>query len=125
VSGSTIGRNLYVISALFVLALAVTVGAIMRAVKSPAIPVDIPPRFRAAFVIFLGEVAAVLAAALGAVDWSALLSPAQAAPLAMIGHALVIELMRGGRELGVSRLDHMARPQVPPYASDASRPPRT
>ncbi|WP_394847415.1 hypothetical protein LZC95_08110 [Pendulispora brunnea] len=83
---------------------ALIIGAIIRVLKS-ARPIGIvPPAWRPWLALALGAVAGVLQAVLAGSSWTkAVTDGLVAAMTAIAGHDLVIESLRGGRELFASR----------------------
>jgi hypothetical protein len=87
----------------WVVVAAVVIHLIVRLLKSPRIPwvSKIPPRVRTLIAVLLGFAGAGLQALAAGVDWRrALAENLIAALLAIVGHDVLIEWLRGGRELG-------------------------
>ena len=76
---------------------AVLVWALVAALKSPAFPLEIPPRARPWLALVLGQVYAVLAAVVGGVPWGvALVDGLVATTLAVTGQELGAAALRRG-----------------------------
>ena len=93
---------------------------VVRLLKSDTkIPIDIPPRLRAPLALMLGAFAGAIEKFAGGSDnsWAswkvALLNGITAAVLAMVGHSLVIESARGGKEFSVPGLMIPGEPPGP------------
>jgi len=90
--------------ALFLAAVALLIGALIRALKSDRIPINIPPRWRPVLALVLGQFAGVVEALTRGTPWrDALLGGLLASLGAMGGHDVVIGGMLGGRELGAPK----------------------
>lgn len=87
---------------------ALVIGFVVRLLKSDTkIPVDIPPRYRVWLALALGGAAGALDKLVGqeGVTWTAaLVQGLLAAVLAIVGHNVVIDSLRGGKELPVPGL---------------------
>lgn len=86
----------------------IAIGFAVRLVKSDAavawFPVAIPPQVRSWLALGLGLVAGVLDKVVAGSSWSvALMGGIAAAITAISGHELVIESLRGGREIGEAK----------------------
>jgi Mrp family chromosome partitioning ATPase len=76
---------------------AVIVWALVAAMKSPAFPLDIPPKARPWLALALGQVYAVLAAVVGGIPWgAALVDGLVATTLAVTGQELGAAALRRG-----------------------------
>lgn len=83
---------------------AVIIGAIVRALKSNKLPFTVPSWLRPWLAVALGGVQATLEALTFDLPWpSAILHGLLAALVAIFGHDAVIEGVRKGREIGVSK----------------------
>src|SRR5574338_298624 len=87
---------------------AVLIGAIVRALKQDTpIPITIVAKYRPWLALGLGQVSGVLQALSTGTPWKeALVGGLVSSVVAILGHDLVIESMRNGKELGA--------PKVPP-----------
>lgn len=82
-------------------AAALAAGAIVRALKSDAIPINIPVQWRPSLVVAIAAVGGgFAAAAAGAPAREAILGGLAGGALAIVGHAVGIEWLRDGREIG-------------------------
>lgn len=113
----------------WVAATAIVVGLIVRLLKSDTkIPINIPPRVRAWLALGLGAVAGAIDKLVeaGHTTWTtALLWGVTGSVFAMVMHALIIDSIRGGKELVVPGLTKMNTPpgsgrppSVPPTAGE-------
>jgi hypothetical protein len=84
---------------------ALVIHGLTRALKSDRVPAPldrIPPAARPGVALGLGALAGVLDHVTGGTPWgTALLAGLLAAALAMSGHDVGIEWLRGGREIGL------------------------
>lgn len=81
------------------------IGAVVRVLKSDTrLPLDVPAKHRAALAWALGAVAGVVDLVLGGAPWHAAAVAVGGPMLAQIGHVVLIEGARGGRELPVPGL---------------------
>ncbi len=79
--------------------IALLIGAIVRALKSDKIPINIPPEYRAPLALFLGAFGGVVDSWAGdTVLWKGLLMGVAAGCVAVAGHDVVVEGVRGGKE---------------------------
>ena len=90
----------------YVLLTAVIIGFIVRLLKSDTkIPIDVPPRLRIWLAFALGAGAGVLEKVAGGTPWKpALFDGAVAAVAAVLGQNVVVDSLRGGKELPVPGL---------------------
>lgn len=90
----------------FVLLTAVLIGLIVRTLKSDTkIPINIPPRLRVWLAFGLGAAASVLERIGTGVGWKqAALDGALAAVLAVLGQNVIIDSLRGGKEITIPGL---------------------
>jgi hypothetical protein len=80
---------------------AFAVGAIVRAIKSDLIPIDVPARWRPKLALGLGLASGVAEAVIAGTPWAeALTGGVLSACVAMGGHGVLIQGLRDGRELG-------------------------
>ncbi|WP_394849723.1 hypothetical protein LZC95_20000 [Pendulispora brunnea] len=99
---------------------ALAIGAVVRVLKSDTPLPTVPTAWRPWLALGLGAVAGVLQAVVGGTAWSkALLDGLTAALTAIAGHDLVIESLRGGKELG-TRPPSPPRPPEPPILREVS-----
>jgi hypothetical protein len=83
---------------------AFAVGGAVRAIKSDRIPFSVPPPWRPVLAVSLGLIGGgFAAAATGAPAKEAILGGLGAGALAIVGHVVGVEWLRGGRELGVAK----------------------
>lgn len=89
------------------------IGGLTRLFKSDTkIPIDIPPKWRIRFVLFLGIVYGIIEQTAAGVSWQEAIKHGLVAASAAVGlHELLINNLRGGRELTVPFLTN---PGVPP-----------
>lgn len=88
---------------------AFVVGAIVRLVKSDKVPVNVPSRWRPLLALALGVLSGAAEAVIAGTQWpDALLGGVISALVASGGHEVIIEAIRGGREVGA--------PPAPPAA---------
>lgn len=81
---------------------AVVLGAIVRVLKDDSRILTIPAPFRPWLAFGLGSVAACLQLVVDGAGWQEAVTTAIVAPaLAIIGHHLGIEMLRGGKEIPV------------------------
>lgn len=80
---------------------AVVLGGVVRALKSDTrLPVQVPAEWRPWLAFGLGQIAALLQLVVGGATWRDALTTAIGAPLlAICGHWLGIEVLRGGKEV--------------------------
>jgi small basic protein len=94
---------------------ALVIGLVVRLLKSDTkIPIDIPPKYRVWLALALGGAAGALDKLAGQsnVTWTtALVQGLVAALLAILGHNVVIDSMRGGKEFTIPGL---IKPNTPP-----------
>ncbi|HLV68037.1 MAG TPA: hypothetical protein VKY73_19600 [Polyangiaceae bacterium] len=93
---------------------ALIIGAVVRVLKSDSpLPITVPAKWRGWLAIGLGIVAGVLEAIAGGTPWArALAEGLAAAVLAIAGHELGIESLRGGKELFARKRDDEV-PDIP------------
>lgn len=106
----------------------VVIGLVIRLLKSDTkIPVTIPPRARAVTALLLGVVAAGLHRVQSGVEWQqAIFESIVAALLAIAGHNVVIDGLRGGKEFNLPGLiipGASPSPDKPPTIPPAPKPP--
>lgn len=103
--------------------LAILVGFLIRVLKSPSLPAPlsaIPPKARPTIAIVLGcTLSGIESFASGKPAKVAVMEGASAAALAIMGHYLGIDVMRGGRELTLGGLEATAKSDPP--LQDASK----
>lgn len=92
---------------------ALVVGLIVRLLKSDTkVPIDVPPRVRVWLALGLGVLSGVLEAVATGRAWGdAIVGGVVSAALAILGQNVVIDSLRGGRELTIPGL---IKPGVPP-----------
>lgn len=80
---------------------AVVLGGVVRVLKSDTkLPITVPAEWRPWFAFGLGQVAALLQFVVNGVGWKEALTTAIGAPLvAIVGHWLGVEVLRGGKEV--------------------------
>ncbi len=85
---------------------ALAIGLGVRLLKSDTkIPIDIPPQYRVWFAVILGIVAGVLDKAANGTPWKdAIIGGLSATALAVLGHNIVIDSARGGKEFNIPGL---------------------
>ena len=90
----------------WVMVAAVVVGSVVRLLKSDTpIPITIPPRWRAVVAMALGLLAGVMERVVGGTAWTqAIVDGLLAGGLPVVGHELVVESMRDGKEIGSGKL---------------------
>jgi small basic protein len=95
-----------------VLLASVVIGLMVRSLKDDTILPTVPAAYRRALAFLLGLVAAALQMmALGA-TWQVAMMTAVGAPLlAIVGHHLGVDVVRGGREIWIPGL--MKKPKSP------------
>lgn len=97
--------------------LAILVGFLIRVLKSPSLPAPlsaIPPKARPSVAIVLGcALSGIESFASGKPAKVAVMEGASAAALAIMGHYLGIDVMRGGRELTLGGLEATAKSDPP------------
>lgn len=82
---------------------ALVIGALARAAKAGKLTplMKVQPRYRPVLVMGLGIASGVLQAVVAGTSWTqALMGGVVASCVAMGGHGVLIESLRGGRELG-------------------------
>lgn len=108
---------------------AFAIGLIVRLLKSDTkLPIDIPTQYRVWLALGLGAAAGALdkLGNMDGVTWtSAVVQGLTAAVLAILGHATVIESLRGGRELNIPGLIKPGAPPGPGKPITLSPPPPT
>lgn len=84
---------------------ALVIGAVVRLLKSDTpIPIDIPSRWRPVVALGLGVVSGVLEALATGKPWlEAVIGGFVSAFAAMSGHAVLVDALRGGRDVGVKK----------------------
>lgn len=83
---------------------AFVVGFLVRSIKSDAIPIDVAARWRPLLALGLGLASGASESIIGGTPWAeALTGGVGSAFFAMGGHAVFIEALRGGRELGIPK----------------------
>jgi len=99
---------------------ALAIGLVVRLLKSDGpIPFTLPAKWRPWLAVGLGIVAGVLEKAGTGVAWrEAVLGGVLAAFAAISGHQLLVESLRGGRELGEKKSAFKSRTIPPPSAPD-------
>ncbi len=85
---------------------ALLIGLVVRLLKLPLVPYpfdQIPPKYRSVVAVALGVLSSALDRIANGTPWrAALVSGLVAAALAVLTHDVVIEGLRGGREIGQS-----------------------
>jgi hypothetical protein len=101
---------------------AAAIGLLVRLLKSPAVPYplsEIPAKARPLVALLLGLASGVLEHVASGTPWPvALANGAASAAFAVLSHDVVVEYLRGGKELGHkpadSELDTVPPVEVPP-----------
>jgi hypothetical protein len=101
---------------------AAAIGLLVRLLKSPAVPYplsEIPAKARPLVALLLGLVSGVLEHVASGTPWPvALANGATSAAFAVLSHDVVVEYLRGGKELGrkpaESERDTVPPVEVPP-----------
>jgi hypothetical protein len=94
---------------------AIAIGALLRALKSGrlTLPWTVPARWRPLLALALGIASAVAESIVAGTPWrDAMIGGVASAALAALGHGVLIEGVRNGRELGVAK--HDQPPKVKP-----------
>lgn len=90
----------------WVVASSVVIGALVRLQKNGklTLPWTIPARYRPLLALGLGLVSGMLEAVIAGTPWSsAIVGGLVSAAMAGLGHGVVIEALRNGRELGAAK----------------------
>ncbi|WP_394844032.1 DUF4231 domain-containing protein [Pendulispora brunnea] len=92
---------------------AIVIGAIVRLLKSDTPLPTVPSQWRPWLALGLGAVAGILQAVAAGTPWQkALIDGLVSALTAIAGHDLLIESLRGGREIGSDRAPVPAPPSL-------------
>jgi hypothetical protein len=83
---------------------AIVIGLIVRLVKDGRLPLDVPPRYRPGLALVLGVLSGAIEMVAQGRPWAeALFGGVISAAIATLGHGVIIEGFRGGRELGAEK----------------------
>lgn len=108
---------------------ALVIGFVARTLKDDAFVLpagwSVAARWRPVLVVALGVVSGVLDAIVGGTPWrDALVGGLLSALLAMLGHTTIVDILRGGRDLGAAAPKPPLYQPPPPVASDEPTLPR-
>ena len=100
---------------------ALAIGTLVRSMKedSPVLPINVPARWRPLLAILLGVASGVLQKAAAGTAWRvALAGGVVSGVAAIVGHDILIESLRGGKEMPWgARKSEDAKPSIPPVAA--------
>lgn len=93
----------------------IAIGSAVRLLKSDTkIPIDIPPKYRVWLAMLLGVVSGVMESVSTGMPWKqAILNGLSAAMVAVLGHNVIVDSMRGGKEFAVPWLTIPGAPPSP------------